>query len=144
MTLHWRRAPTTEPWALGSARAEATRTGLALQPGRMAVELRPPVHADKGTVVERLAAGFKVVAFVGDDVGDLPAFDVLAELAGRGTRVVRVAVADDESPRALAERADLVVRSTSEAVGLLEALARSIGAHPEPPRSGRPGDGAAR
>ncbi len=34
-----------------------TRTGLVLQPGRRALELRPPLSIDKGQVVEQLAAG---------------------------------------------------------------------------------------
>jgi trehalose 6-phosphate phosphatase len=126
VTLHWRRAPSTEAWARAGAGAEAARTGLLVQPGRMAVELRPPAHADKGTVVERLAGRFPVVAYVGDDVGDVPAFAALGAMAAEGRTVVRVAVADAESPPALAEAADLVVGSTGEAVALLEALAASV------------------
>ena len=46
----------------------------------MPVELRPPAHADKGAVVERLAAPLGVVAYIGDDAGDLPAFAALDSL----------------------------------------------------------------
>lgn len=123
VTLHWRRAPEAERWALETALRETERTGLVAQPGRMAVELRPPVRADKGTVVARLAAGHRVVVCFGDDLGDLPAFEVLADLAAAGVTVARVAVADAESPREVAAAADLVVDGPASAVRLLRAVA---------------------
>ncbi len=46
----------------------------------MSWELRPPVPTDKGTVVTELAAGLAAVCFVGDDTGDLPAFEALRRL----------------------------------------------------------------
>lgn len=122
VTLHWRRAPDAAGWVEATARREAAATGLALQPGRMAVELRPPVAADKGTVVARLGAGRHAVGYFGDDLGDLPAFAVLAELAAGGVAVARVAVAGGDSPPAMAAAADLVVEGPDGAVDLLAAL----------------------
>lgn len=124
VTLHWRRAHDAAGWVEDRARSEAAATGLALQPGRMAVELRPPVAADKGTVVARLGTGRLAVAYFGDDLGDLPAFAVLAELAAAGVAVARVAVAGGDSPPAMAAAADLVVEGPERAVALLAALAR--------------------
>lgn len=122
VTLHWRRAPAAADWAAGVQRwAEAE--GLVAQPGRMAVELRPPVGADKGSVVARMGAGHAVVAFFGDDLGDLPAFAALDALAATGVAVARVAVADDESAPEVLAAADLVVAGPSEAVALLDRLA---------------------
>lgn len=123
VALHWRRAPTLEGWARRFAADEAATSGLVVQDARMAVELRPPVATDKGTVVRRLAEGCTVAAYVGDDVGDLPAFAVLEELAGRGVAVARVAVADAEGPGALAGAADVVVSGPLEVLALLERLA---------------------
>lgn len=122
VSLHWRRAPEAAGWAAGVAR-HAEATGLVSQPGRMAVELRPPVGTDKGTVVGRLAAGFGVVAFFGDDLGDLPAFTALGALAGSGVTVARVAVADGETAPDVVAEADLVVASPAEAAALLGTLA---------------------
>lgn len=130
VTLHWRRAPGEESWARDAAAREVARTGLVLQPGRMALELRPPAHADKGTVVERLAGSRPVVAYFGDDVGDLPAFAALDRLAAQGRTVARVAVADPESPHELSDAADVVVRSTADAVDLLERVAAAIAGDP--------------
>jgi trehalose 6-phosphate phosphatase len=122
VTLHWRRAPEASGWAESVAR-RAAATGLVAQPGRMAVELRPPVGADKGTVVTRLAAGYRVVAFFGDDLGDLPAFAALDALAGAGATVAKVAVADEETAPEVSAAADLVVAGPPEAAALLDILA---------------------
>jgi trehalose 6-phosphate phosphatase len=124
VTLHWRRRPQAESRALAFAEREARRTGLVAQAGRMAVELRPPVEVDKGTVVRRLAAGHAAAAYFGDDLGDLPAFAALGELAATGMAVVRVAVADAGSPPEVADAADLVVEGPQ---GALEVLGRLAG-----------------
>ena len=126
VTLHWRRHPETQSWALAFAR-RWEQAGMHLQPGRLAVEIRPPLGIDKGTVVEGLAATSDAVCFVGDDAGDLTAFDALDRLAVRGVTAVRVAVADDESPPEMAARADLVVHSPGQALALLRRLAQAAG-----------------
>jgi trehalose 6-phosphate phosphatase len=60
---------------------------------------------------------------VGDDVGDLPAFDALDRLADKGLDVVRVAVVSAETPSALIDRADHLVRGPAGTLELLESLA---------------------
>ena len=128
VTLHWRQARSAERWARDTAAAQAEATGLALQEGRMSVELRPPVAADKGTVVSRLAPGHGVVGFVGDDLGDLPAFEVLGRLLDAGVEVARVAVMDAESAAEVLAAADLVVEGPRAAVELLWVVAGVPGA----------------
>lgn len=123
LAIHWRRAPEAGAWAQEFARDWATRTGLVLQPGRRALELRPPLSIDKGQVVEQLAAPCTGACFAGDDAGDLAAFAALDRLALRGLHVVRLAVADEESPPALVAAADIVVDSPVEALALLDRLA---------------------
>ncbi len=124
VTLHWRGRPDAEPWARRFAGRELARSGLVAQPGRMALELRPPVAADKGTVVRDLAPGHEAAACFGDDAGDLPAFEALGELAASGMAVARVAVVDPEAPPEVASAADLVVQGPFEALALLRRLAR--------------------
>ena len=68
------------------------------------------------------AADLDAVAYVGDDLGDLPAFDGLDVLADRGVATVRVAVASDEAPPILLNRADHVVEGPAGAQALLEEL----------------------
>jgi trehalose 6-phosphate phosphatase len=56
-TLHWRGHPEGEPWARAFVTAAVAGTGLVAQPGRMALELRPPLAMDKGAVVEQMGSG---------------------------------------------------------------------------------------
>ena len=87
VAVHWRR--TTDPTA-AEARVTAAvadvcaDTGLHPEPGKMVAELRPPVQQDKGTALRRIvaAARLDVVAYAGDDRGDLPAFAAVRELGG--------------------------------------------------------------
>jgi trehalose 6-phosphate phosphatase len=128
VTLHWRRHPDAGGWAQAFGTTEAARSGLVVQPGRMALELRPPVAVDKGTVVAGLARGLASAAYVGDDAGDLPAFATLGKLAANGTAVARVAVADPEGPAALAAAADVVLADPAAVLRVLARLADAGGA----------------
>jgi trehalose 6-phosphate phosphatase len=123
LTLHVRTAPEHAGWVAQWVHAQAARTGLVVHPGKMSMELRPPVQADKGTVVAELAAGLDAVCFLGDDRGDLPAFATLSALADAGVHTLAVAVASDEAPPELLAAADVVVQGPQEALSLLEALA---------------------
>lgn len=126
LALHWRTAADPDAaarWAEAFAADVEAATGLHPQPGRRSLELRPPLPMDKGAVVEELAGGHRAACFLGDDAGDLPAFDALGRLAAAGTAVARVAVADVESPARLVADADLVVTGPEEALALLRRLA---------------------
>ena len=126
LTLHWRRAPEAEPWVVNAAAGESARSGLEVHHGRQSVELRPPVPIDKGSVVEQLARGARCACYLGDDIGDLPAFAALDRLAAEaGTTVVKVAAADQECPPQVAASADVIVAGPPGALRLLQWLARS-------------------
>jgi trehalose 6-phosphate phosphatase len=122
-TLHARRRPEALSWAKSWAEARAAATGLLARPGRLAVEILPPVAVDKGTVVAELAAPLDAVCFVGDDAGDLPAFAALGRLRHAGKHTVAVGVRSAEMPEALAGAVDLLVDGPLQAVALLGALA---------------------
>ena len=126
--LHWRRQPDLEAAALDLGRRLAGVHGLRLEPGRQTLELRPPLDIDKGTAVEELAADASAALFIGDDRGDLAAFDTLTRLVdeGRLAHAVRVAVRSAEAPDELLQRADLVVDGPEGALRLLEELAVSV------------------
>jgi trehalose 6-phosphate phosphatase len=125
LAIHWRRAPEAGAWARTFAEQWAERTGLVVQPGRRALEMRPPLPVDKGRVVEAVAGRCSAACFIGDDAGDLPAFAALDRLAQRGVDVVRVAVADEESPTELLAAADVVLSGPTDALALLDRLARA-------------------
>jgi trehalose 6-phosphate phosphatase len=63
------------------------------------------------------------VLFIGDDVGDLPAFHVVAQLRASGTPAWTIAVRSDEAPL-VAAAADLVVSGPEQVVEVLDAIAR--------------------
>lgn len=123
LTLHFRTRPELGNEARTWAEAEAERSGLLVRSAKASIELHPPVLADKGTVVCAAADGLVAACFLGDDVGDLPAFDALDRLAAAGLHAVRVAVSTPEAPAELLERADLVVDGPEGALALLERLA---------------------
>jgi trehalose 6-phosphate phosphatase len=130
VTLHWRRAPAAEP-AAADLRALADRHGLALAPGRLAAELRPPVPVDKATAVDQLLdahAPLDGVLFAGDDTGDVVVFDRLdaARRANPGLRVLCVGVRSDEAPAALLERADFVVDGPAGVAAVLAELSAAL------------------
>ncbi|WP_198425067.1 trehalose-phosphatase [Plantibacter sp. CFBP 8775] len=58
--------------------------GLRREPGKCVEELRMPLDEDKGTALQRIirADGLGVVAYAGDDRGDLPAFRVALASGG--------------------------------------------------------------
>ncbi len=128
VTIHWRGSPRSERWATEFCEAARARTGLEVQPGRMALELRPPIAIDKGTVVDRLVPGRVAAGYFGDDLGDLAAFTALDRWAHKGVAVAKVAVVDDESAPEVAAAADVVVRGPEGAQELLGALAFEQGA----------------
>jgi trehalose 6-phosphate phosphatase len=104
------------------AGAAAARSGLELRTAKMSLELHPPVRVDKGSALVDEAAGLEAVCFVGDDVGDLPAFDGLDRLAAEGVATVRVVVRSPETHPDLLARADVVVDGPEQAAGLLRTL----------------------
>jgi trehalose 6-phosphate phosphatase len=86
------------------------------------VELLPPIHADKGTVIRKWAAPLRSVCYLGDDLGDLAAFHALDQLATRGISTARIAVRSDEAPAELLQAADVIIDAPEGAAGLLRTL----------------------
>jgi len=106
----------------------AAELGLETVPGRFVLEVRPH-GVDKGLAVRTLTDEHDahVVVYVGDDLGDLPAFDAIEELRGSGRLGLTVASAGGDAPPDLADRADLVVEGPVGVVAFLETLAAAIG-----------------
>jgi trehalose 6-phosphate phosphatase len=123
LTLHFREHPelsgSVETWAA----RQAKRSGLDCRPARMSIELHPPVPADKGTALLELAKDSRAVCFIGDDLGDLSAFDALDQLDANGVAVARIGVRSAEAPPELLARADLVVDGPPGTLELLRLLA---------------------
>jgi trehalose 6-phosphate phosphatase len=122
VTLHVRRHQEQSTVAEAWAARIAHERGLAVYPGRWTWELRPPVVADKGTAAEELAIGLQAVCYLGDDLGDLPAFAALDRLRAAGVHTVKVAVRSHEAPPEVIEAADLVVDGPVAALAWLQRL----------------------
>ncbi|MFI9597987.1 trehalose-phosphatase [Nonomuraea sp. NPDC052265] len=122
VAVHTRRAPDPEG-ALAALRAPlaelAREHGLVIEPGRMVLELRPP-GMDKGHALGLFLAerDARSVMFVGDDLGDLAAFEAVRASGLPGVTVC----SGSAEVTALAERADIVVDGPDGVVALLREL----------------------
>ena len=125
VAVHTRRldaADATYDALLPELRELAARHDLVVEPGKQVIEVRSPgVH--KGLVVERLvdelhAGGF---VFVGDDLGDVEAFEAVSALAKVGLPTLLVCSASDEES-ALVARSDVLVHGPEGVLDLLRQL----------------------
>ncbi|MFI9275066.1 trehalose-phosphatase [Kitasatospora sp. NPDC052896] len=108
----------------------AAAHGLAVEPGRMVVELRPP-GVDKGAALADFLRerGARSVLYAGDDLGDLAAYATVEKLRADGLPGLLVCsgpVTGEPPVRELADRADLVVPGPAGVVALLEWLCSVI------------------
>lgn len=106
----------------GPVRALAHAHGLDATLGRYVIEIRIP-GVDKGGALDRLLGEFRPgsVLFAGDDLGDLPAFDVVERRRAGGLPGLTVCSGSAEVPE-VARRADLVVDGPDGVVEFLVAL----------------------
>ena len=137
VALHYRLAPHRRGEVEAWAAREADRLGLAVQHGRMVAEVKPAVARDKGVVIEHEITGLRGAWYVGDDISDRRAFEVLAEYESAHPEFlgVRVAVTNTETGAALADLADFVLAAPDEMPRMLAAVTRAFaaagpGSHP--------------
>lgn len=111
----------------GPLRELAARCGLAAEPGRRVIELRP-MGMDKGQALRRLVGetGAQAVAFTGDDLGDLAAFAEVDRLRRDGLAGLLVCSGSTEET-ALAKRADLVVDGPAGVAAFIKGLIVELG-----------------
>jgi trehalose 6-phosphate phosphatase len=100
----------------------ASRYDLVVEPGRQVIEVRSP-GMDKGVVVAKLARELDVggFAFIGDDLGDVGAFEAVAALSRDGLPTLLVCSASDEES-ALVELSDVLVHGPDGVMDLLRRL----------------------
>lgn len=125
VAVHTRRMPDARAAfdrLVAPIRSAAEEAGLALEPGRLVLEVRAPGD-DKGDAVRTLVGEFSAEGFVflGDDLGDLPAFDAVRGLRDQGLAGLLVCSGSTEQT-ALVERSDLVVDGPEGVVGFLREL----------------------
>ncbi|MBQ1055525.1 trehalose-phosphatase [Micromonospora sp. C32] len=128
VALHWRTAPQLGELVQEWGRAQAERLGLRAQPGRMVLELKPPVDRDKGMVIGETVRDAGGAWYFGDDVSDIKAFAALRARAAAdpGFLGVCVAVANPETGREVADAADLTLDSPAALADFLTDALRHL------------------
>lgn len=123
VAVHWRNAADREAaerevdLVVGALAAE---TGLKQQAGKLVTELRPPVEWDKGACVHALVTELDLdtVVYLGDDLGDLDAFEATHAHGGSAVAVDH----GEETPAQLLDAADAVLPGTEAVVTWLVRL----------------------
>lgn len=124
LVVHFRRA--ADPQAAAEAVRGPVTTlggelGFEVHPGSNVLELRLPGY-DKAGALRRLAERRTAALYLGDDLGDLPAFAAIRELREEGRPAYGVGVRSSQVAE-LAGAADLEVDDPAAAVALLRELA---------------------
>lgn len=125
ITLHWRMALKREPELRAFAIGEVAKSNVVCREGKMSVELFPPGAPSKATVVTKLGRDARIVAFIGDDFGDLEAFDALDGCAVYA-QTFRGCVVGDGVPPEMIKRADFLLESPQATISLLTELERRL------------------
>lgn len=126
--LHWRGAEHDEDAEelVRAAEAAARERGFEIHHGRKVLEIRPPIHFNKGIVVSRLVGdrGIKNAAYIGDDNTDIDAFDALLTLEAQNSIAVAlcVGVSSEEAPARLTERANTMVDGPAGVARFLQEI----------------------
>jgi trehalose 6-phosphate phosphatase len=107
---------------LPAIREQAARHDLVVEPGKQVIEVRSD-GVNKGIVVDRLveelgAGGF---VFIGDDLGDVEAFEAVRALGKDGLATLLVCSADSEES-ALLPLSDVLVHGPEGVLDLLRRL----------------------
>lgn len=126
--FHYRTTPELEQ-GLREALAVLPE-GLRLREGRMVLEVLPDATGGKDLAFEAIARATRAhsVLVLGDDQTDAAMFRSALELGKTGIHVLLVGVSGgNETPPEIAELADIMVRSTDEALEAMETVARSLG-----------------
>ena len=106
--------------------AAAEERHLSVEPGRFVIEIRAS-GMDKGKALRALVSEFEAgaVVFVGDDLGDVPAFEAVLEMRAAGLPALLVCSGSDEQS-ALRELSDLIVPGPDGVMEFLRGLTAEI------------------
>jgi trehalose-6-phosphatase len=96
----------------------------------MVLEVLPDAQGGKDAAFTAIARAVKPhsILALGDDETDIAMFRAALALGKEGTHVLLLGVSGGtETPREISELADIMVRSTDEALEALETVARALG-----------------
>ena len=129
VAVHYRNAPDparARGAVLDMMRSLVEARSLTIKEGKMVVEVGPTAEVNKGTAVGRLVREFWLTGAIvlGDDVTDCDTFDAVHDAdLGRDFRGAAVAVVDDETPKAVLQKADYRLEGRGEVEEFLRWMA---------------------
>ncbi len=122
LVLHYRNYPDFEEEVLSAAQLVADTFPVLFVRGKKAVELTVAGHTDKGDVIDYIAGYADAVCYIGDDYGDIAAFDKV----NTGTKGgLSVGVFSEEMPPELYDKCQFILEGTA---AVHELLAELLGA----------------
>jgi trehalose 6-phosphate phosphatase len=106
--------------------AAADERRLAVEPGRLVIEIRA-AGMDKGKSLRTLVSEFEAgaVVFVGDDLGDIPAFEAALDVRAQGLPALLVCSGSDEQ-QVLRDLVDVVVDGPDGVMQFLRELTEAV------------------
>ena len=101
---------------------------LRTRPGRMAVELLPPIEVNKGSAVRELIKEYQLRAaiYLGDDVTDIDAFRAIHEAKTQYFNGICLGEIDKETLPGVKEGADFTLDGVGEVERFLEWLVKAV------------------
>ncbi|TET98819.1 MAG: trehalose-phosphatase [Dehalococcoidia bacterium] len=130
LAVHYRRAegPGAREAILEALGRSQAAQRFRVQEGRMMVELRPPLRADKGTAMEMLIAhlGLQGAICLGDDITDIDMFAALRQQRAEGLAGAAVAVVSKEAAPEVEQAADYTVEGPEGVEWLLTEMVRAL------------------
>ncbi len=131
LSIHYRRCANPQAakkLIMDAVAASPAAKDFSIREGKMVVELRPRVEADKGAAVAALVKGYSLRRgiYLGDDATDVQAFAAMHAQRFQG---LAVGVIGTETPRGVVEEADYTLNGVGDVERFLVWLA---GAAPAP------------
>ncbi len=130
-TIHYRRCPDpklADEQVLAAVQNSPQARKLLVMPGRMAINLLPPVTVNKGTATLSLIQEYNLRRgiYLGDDITDIDAFRVIrASYPEMDFQGLAIAVTSEETPETLTEDADFTLKGVSDVERFLEWMSRT-------------------
>ncbi len=132
-TIHYRLSPDPElarQKIMAAIEKSDTASRLRIKPGKMSLNLLPPLERDKGTAVAGLIKEYNLQSglYLGDDYTDIDAFRAIHN-AGEGSdfKGYAIAVTSREMPAGLVDEADFTLEGIAEVERFLGWLTRKTG-----------------
>jgi len=130
-TIHYRRSPnpvSAEKQIAATLQNSPHASKLHAMPGRMAINLLPPVAANKGTAISDLIQefGLRSGVYLGDDVTDIDAFKAIRDYP-RETDFhgLAIGVISEEMPEMFSGEVDFTLNGVRDVERFLEWLSRT-------------------